>query len=336
MSQLLPNPTNPSSDELAAALKLVRAGEITHKQSATPDWTTTCASTSTSAPREVKLAIYDPAGLAKTTPRPVVLNWHGSGFVVPRFGADADCNRWLVEELKNVTVVDGDYVKAPEYAFPEALYDVVGAVKWVVAQPWFDGNLVVKGHSAGANFALVLASRTTAMSLGLTPDEYACIKASVTLYPPTDSTIPVEQKKTNEHGEEAGIPMAPLSADVIRFFFGCYLGFGSEQDQIEKAKDPRVSPAYAATESYEVPCYIIACEHDPLAAEAERFAHTLMKHNAKHEYYFAHGVGHGYETRIPDVRAANVLDVPGGKAKVESYAQMLAFIRKNVPTVQKA
>ncbi|CDR98846.1 uncharacterized protein SPSC_05846 [Sporisorium scitamineum] len=332
--QLLPNPVDPSPAEIAAALAIIRSGGITHPQTAKPDRSLTIPSVTTTTQRQFKLDIYDPASLSASTPRPVVLNWHGSGFVVDRFGADADVNRWMVDELQNVTVVDGDYAKAPENPFPEGLYDAVSAIKWVVAQPWFDGNLIIKGHSAGGNLALCLASRTTALSLGLTPEEYNHIKACVTLYPCTDSSIPLDQKATNETGVLPGIPMSPLSAQAMHFFFGAYLGWDPKTQQA-MGQDPRVSPAKASLETY-VPCYIIACEHDPLAKEAEDFAKRLIEHDKRHEYYFAQGVGHNYETRIPDVRDAKVLDVPGGKAKVESFAKMLAFIRKNVRSVQQS
>ncbi|GAC95770.1 hypothetical protein PHSY_003346 [Pseudozyma hubeiensis SY62] len=330
--QLLRNPTNPSPEEVASALKLVRSGGITHPQTAVPNRSLTIPSHTTS--RSIKVDIYNPASLPDTTPRPVILNWHGSGFVVDRFGADADVNRWLVDELKTATVVDADYVKAPEHPFPEGIHDAVSAVKWVIAQPWFDGQLVVKGHSAGANFALCLSSRSIALSLGLTEEEYSHIKACVTLYPPTDSSIPLSEKPTNEEGELPGIPMSPLSAQIMHFFFGAYLGW-DEATQLQMGKDPRVSPAKASTESFEVPCYIIACEHDPLGPEAKAFAHRLMQADKKHKFYWAQGVGHSYETRIPDVRDEKVLESAGGKSKVESFAGMLEFIRENVKGVQE-
>lgn len=331
--QLLRNPDNPSPDEVSAALKLVRSGGITHPQTATPDRSLSIASVC-SPSRSIKLGIYDPASLSSTARRPVILNWHGSGFVVDRFGADADVNRWLVDELRNVSVVDADYAKAPEHRFPEGLHDAVSALKWVVAQPWFDGNLVVKGHSAGANFAVCLASRTIALSLGITPEEYSHIKACVALYPPTDSSIPLHQKPTNEHGELPGVPMSPLSAQIMHFFFGAYLGWDA-QTQLQMGQDPRVSPAKASIESFQVPCYIIACEHDPLGPEAKAFAQRLMQSDQRHKLYCAQGVGHSYETRIPDVRHDNVLQSAGGKTKVESFQLMLDFIRDNVDTVEK-
>lgn len=327
--RLLPNPENPTPAEVAAALKLVRSGGITHPQTARPDLSLTIPSPSS---REIKIDLYHGPRVTPDSKRPVVLSWHGSGFVVDRFGADADVNRWLVEELGCVTVVDGDYVKAPEHRFPEGLNDAVTALKWTVQQPWFDGNLILKGHSAGANFALVLSSRETAKSVGVTDEEYNTIKACVTLYPPTDSSIPLEQKRTNENGEEPGIPMSALSSQVMHFFFGSYLGWESSYQQ-KMGLDPRVSPAKASVESFEVPCYIIACEHDPLLDEAQTFAKRLIEHDPKHEVYLAQGVGHNYETRIPDVRDEKVLEAPGGSAKVESFKRLLQFIRKNVPAV---
>ena len=336
--QLLPNPTNPSPAEISAALKLIRSGGITYPQKATPDWSTTTPSITPSFPRDVKLDIYDPASLPSnsSTPskRPVLLNWHGSGYTVDRFGADADVNRYLVEVLPSLTVVDADYVKAPENPFPEALYDVVSAVRWTLSQPFFNGDLILMGHSAGAQFALALSSRSTALSLGLTAEEYSHIKACVTLYPPTDSSIPLIDKATNEQGELPNIPMAALSYQVMHFFFGAYLGWEPEVQQ-KMGNDPRVSPAKAETGSYEVPCYIVACEHDPLGTEAKEFGEKLVKEGGegKHEVYFAKGVGHSYETRIPDVRHENILEVPGGRAKKESFERMVAFIRRHVKSV---
>ncbi|KAJ1020741.1 hypothetical protein NDA16_004133 [Ustilago loliicola] len=340
--QLLPNPINPSPAEVAAALKLIRSGGITYPQKATPDWSTTTPPITPSTPRDVKLDIYDPASLPSSsasgtaTKRPVLVNWHGSGYTVDRFGADADVNRYLTEVLPTLTVVDADYVKAPEFPFPEALYDVVAAVRWTVSQPFFNGDLILMGHSAGAQFALALSSRSTALSLGLTADEYSKIKACVTLYPPTDSSIPLTEKATNEQGELPGIPMAALSYQVMHFFFGAYLGWAPETQQ-KMGRDPRVSPAHADISSYEVPCYIVACEHDPLGQEAKDFGEKLVESDAKkHEVYLAKGVGHSYETRIPDVRDEGILEVPGGKAKKESFERMVEFIKRHVASANKA
>lgn len=265
-----------------------------------------------------------------------MVNWHGSGYTVDRFGADADVNRYLTEVLPNLTVVDADYVKAPEFPFPEALYDVVAAVRWTVSQPFFNGDLILMGHSAGAQFALALSSRSTALSLGLTEQEYSHIKVCVTLYPPTDSSIPLINKATNEQGELPGIPMAALSHQVMHFFFGAYLDWAPETQQ-KMGTDPRVSPAHAEVESYEVPCYIVACEHDPLGQEALDFGEKLVKSDGnKHQVYFAKGVGHSYETRIPDVRDEGVEKVPGEKAKKESFERMVEFINRHVGSVNKA
>lgn len=328
----LPEHHIPSEEQVASILKVFRSAGITHKPTARPDRSLTIASSTPS--REIKIDLYHSPSLTEEQKRPVVLSWHGSGFVVDRFGADANVNRWLVEELGNVTVVDGDYLKAPEHPFPEGLGDAVTAIKWTVKQPWFDGSLILKGNSAGANFALSLSSRSNALALGLSEQEYGTIKACVALYPLTDFTIPVEHMRTNENGEEAGIPMGALSAGTLHFLFGAYLGW-DPANQEKKGQDPRASPAKAPIESYEFPCFIIGCQHDPLLDEAQVFAQRLIEGDEKHEFYLAEGVGHGFESRIPDVRDAKVLEAPGGRAKVESFRRLADFLRKNVPAVAK-
>ncbi|SNX84764.1 uncharacterized protein MEPE_03473 [Melanopsichium pennsylvanicum] len=334
--QLLSNPTNPSAEDIAAVLKIFRdQQEVSEPQCAKPDWITTCPSISSD--RQIKLGVYDPPSLPKTAKRPVVFNWHGSGFVVPRFGAEGDVCRYIAETLPNTTVIDGDYVKAPEHPFPEPLQDCVSAIKWTLAQPWCNGEIVISGHSAGAHFSLVLASKSNALALGLTEEEYKAIKACASFYPVTDISIPQKSRRTNENGVEAGIPMLPVSFELLQFAFGAFVGFDPATQQ-KAALDPRVSPAKAKIESFEVPCYIVACEHDPLADEAMELGKRLMEGpgGSKHEVYFAKDVGHGFDFAIGDMRSAKIDSLPGGKSSREAYVKAFEFLRRSVPSLQKA
>ncbi|SNX84765.1 uncharacterized protein MEPE_03474 [Melanopsichium pennsylvanicum] len=337
--QLLQNPTNPSPEELAAAVKIIRQGLFDEEVTAQPDWTTTCPSVTSDTPREIRLGVLDPPGLPKTARRPVVLNWHGSGFVVPRFGMENNLCRYLGRDLHNTTFVDCDYVKSPEHPFPQGLYDCVSAIKWTLAQPWCNGEIVISGHSAGAHFSLVLASKSNALALGLTEEEYKAIKACASFYPVTDISIPQKSRRTNENGVETGIPMCPLSYHDLHFFFGAYIGYDPATHQ-KNALDPRVSPAKADIESFEVPCYIVACEYDPLADEAVALGKRLMEGpgGKKHGLYFAKGIGHGFESRLPSDMTSEGFDkLPGGKAALEAYAKASEFLQKTVPsTTQKA
>ncbi|KAI6779017.1 uncharacterized protein J7T54_004513 [Emericellopsis cladophorae] len=61
--------------------------------------------------------IYYPPYRDPNVPSPVVVNWHGSGFVIDNLGIDhAFCER-IAREAR-VVVLDADCRKAPEHPFP--------------------------------------------------------------------------------------------------------------------------------------------------------------------------------------------------------------------------
>lgn len=127
------------------------------------------------------------AAAAKSSPKkqdalPVLVNYHGSGFVLDFLGTNVLACTQLASEL-GIAVLDADYRKAPEYPFPAALHDIEDLLHWleggssscssssvrVVSNHHLGGNVLVSldpscvllsGYSAGANLALVAASST--------------------------------------------------------------------------------------------------------------------------------------------------------------------------------
>jgi hypothetical protein len=86
--------------------------------------------------RSIPANLYLPpnAQLNPTSPLPVLINWHGSGFVLPGHGADAIfCAR--MAETAGIAVLDADYRKGPEHVFPAAINDAEDALRWVNRQP---------------------------------------------------------------------------------------------------------------------------------------------------------------------------------------------------------
>src|SRR5689334_10864100 len=82
------------------------------------------------APRTITAHLYKP----KTPPvgaGAVLLNFHGSGFVLPMHGSDGAFCRY-VSEKTSYTVIDVSYRMAPENPFPAALNDVEDSIKWVL------------------------------------------------------------------------------------------------------------------------------------------------------------------------------------------------------------
>ena len=91
---------------------------------------------------------------------PVVLYFHGGGFVRGSL-ADADfASRFIAERLPAL-VVSVDYSLAPKHPFPAAPEDAYRAVRWVETRARaFGGNprkIAVAGHDAGGQIANCLA-----------------------------------------------------------------------------------------------------------------------------------------------------------------------------------
>jgi len=93
---------------------------------------------------------------------PVFINIHGGGFVRPHM----PCNRYfsarIAAEIRGITV-DIDYKLAPEYPYPAAFNECFDVVEWVYKNAAVLGasvdNIIIGGHSAGANLALAVVMK---------------------------------------------------------------------------------------------------------------------------------------------------------------------------------
>ncbi|KAH7125900.1 Alpha/Beta hydrolase protein [Dactylonectria macrodidyma] len=207
------------------------------------------------AGRFIEAWLYSPPG-ADQAKRPLIVNWHGSGFILPMFGTDvAFCS--LVARETGVFVLDADYRKGPEVPFPGAVHDIEDTLKWVANQTeQFDlSRIGVSGFSAGANLALVAASSLRKAA----PLELSLV---IAVYPPTDISIDPAAKTVPN-------PIKPIPAAVADIFNDCYTPDAATRT------DPRVSPSYADPASYPPTVAIFTCEGDTLAPEAIRLAEKL-------------------------------------------------------------
>lgn len=226
--------------------------------------------------RRIKLHLYTPPSGSTSLPKPVLVNFHGSGFTIPFHGSDvAFCAR-VAKEL-DVYVVDADYRKAPENPFPAALEDVKDVLDWVATQPErFDASRVaLSGASAGANLALI-ASSTLRKTFSVD------IKAVAVAYPVTDISLKAEDRVIPN-------PVQPLPPPVLNLFYSGYV-----PDEAMR-KDPRVSPMYAKKEDYPPIVVVVACEGDTLSKEAKRLAEKLDDGSRKVSKCFLEGMNHGYD-----------------------------------------
>ncbi|CAL5866046.1 uncharacterized protein PFLUO_LOCUS253 [Penicillium psychrofluorescens] len=199
---------------------------------------------------------------ASSGPSPVLLNWHGSGFMVPFQGSDDEYCRRVSRETR-YTVLDLPYRKAPEHPFPAALHDAEDAVNYVLGRPdEFDlSDVSISGFSAGGNLAL-------ALSATLFPP--ATFRSLVAMYPPLDLLT------------DSGAKVAPdpsgrvIPVPVARIFSNAYAP--TQYDR----RDPRISPKFAPLENFPRRLLMITASGDSLAPEAEDFAHRLQQQPGWH------------------------------------------------------
>jgi len=91
------------------------------------------------------------------SPVPVLVNFHGSGYVIPLHGSD-DEFALKIQDNTSYTVLDVSYRLAPEHPFPAACKDAEDAVRYVLAdlEKYDKNHISVSGFSAGGALALGL------------------------------------------------------------------------------------------------------------------------------------------------------------------------------------
>ncbi|KAH9840346.1 esterase/lipase [Teratosphaeria destructans] len=204
--------------------------------------------------RTIKVNVYQSTNGSK--PTPVLINMHGSGFVIPNHGSDdAFCQR--MQKDAGVTVLDADYRKAPEHPFPAAPDDVEDVVKYVLSRPEeYDVRRVsISGFSAGANLAL------SASGVTFPPGTFHSVLA---FYPPTDIHRDRYAPESKAPGGKGSIP-----AWVSTSFNDCYAP--SPLDR----KMPKMSPLYAEGERFPDRTLIVTCARDELCNEGEELAEKI-------------------------------------------------------------
>ncbi|UPL00516.1 hypothetical protein LCI18_011450 [Fusarium solani-melongenae] len=212
--------------------------------------------------------------------KPIVVNWHGSGFVLPNLGSDHDfCAR--VAKETGFAVLDVDYRKGPEVPFPGAVYDVEDTLKWVASQHQeLDlERVAVTGFSAGANLALVASSSLK--------ESYPTLKiqVAVAIYPPVDLSIDPEAKAVPH-------PIRPIPADVARIFDACYIPDNSLRS------DPRISPTFADPTLFPEVVVILTCSGDTLSPEGNAMAAKLQNGKRRVINQTLEGVGHAFDKGV--------------------------------------
>jgi acetyl esterase len=208
----------------------------------------------------IPLRLYRPAGAAMATLLPVLVYFHGGGWVI----GDLDTHDVLFRELANgagCAVVAADYRMAPEYRFPCAVDDALAATYWVSKNASAMGldpsRLAVGGDSAGGTLAAVVS--LLARDAGDVP-----IVFQLLIYPATDMRCTAPSHKTNAQGYL-------LTADTISYFLGHY--FGAADDKL----DYRASPLLTDDLTRLPAAFVLTAGYDPLRDEGLQYAQRLSE-----------------------------------------------------------
>jgi acetyl esterase/lipase len=199
--------------------------------------------------------LYRPAGPPEG-PRPLVVYFHGGGWVLGNLDSDDPLCRDLCAR-SGAVVVSVNYRHAPEVRFPAAALDAFAAVQWADANAielgGIPGQLAVAGWSAGANVAAV-ACQLARDAAG------PHISGQLLICPVVDSDM------TRPSYEENGDGYI-LTTPLMRWFWDHYA------DPADRG-DPRAAPLRGDLEGLPPAC-ILAADFDPLRDEGVAYARAL-------------------------------------------------------------
>lgn len=209
-------------------------------------------------------------------PLPVVVYYHGGGFVIATNDVYDATPRSLAEQTGAI-FVSVEYRKAPESKFPAAHDDAFAAYKWVLANAASFGgdpkHVAVAGESAGGNLALNVAIKARDAKIQAPTHE-------LLVYPIAGSDMNTESYKENADAK-------PLNKPMMAWFVKQYL------NTPEEAKDPRINLIEADLHGLP-PTTIITAEIDPLRSEGKTLADRMKKAGNKVEYKNYSGVTHEF------------------------------------------
>lgn len=242
------------------------------------------------------IRIYTPAG---TGPFPVIVYFHGGGFVIATNDTYDGSARALTNATKAI-LVSVEYRKAPEHKFPAAHDDALAAWKWVVANASTlrgdTAHIAIAGESAGGNLAI--ATTVSAKAMGL-----AVPVAILAVYPVTQGDTTTPSYTQNAMAK-------PLNRAMMSWFFTKYTRSPAD------AKDPRLNLLSADLKGLP-PTTIITAQFDPLRSDGDMLAERLKAAGVDVEIRNFNGVSHeffGQGAVVPTAREA-VAYAAGGLRK---------------------
>jgi acetyl esterase/lipase len=272
---------------------------IKHGLAATPDATVTTRDIPYGSDAQQFARVYKPAALANAKNLPVIVYYHGGGWVIATVDTYDAAPRLLAKQLGAI-VVSVEYRHAPEFKFPAQHDDAAAAYRWTLqnAASWGGDprKIAVAGESAGGNLAV--ATAIYARDNRLTTPLHI-----VSVYPIANSSMTLPSRMDSANAK-------PLNGAMLKWFGHYY------QTTPADAQDPRLNLVKANLRGLP-PTTIINAQIDPLRSDGETLAAAMRKAGDRVEQRTFPGVTHeffGMGMVVRGAQDANTLAIARLKA----------------------
>ncbi|MET0589510.1 MAG: alpha/beta hydrolase [Novosphingobium sp.] len=233
---------------------------------------------------DIKLRLFDPR--ASREPGPVVVFYHGGGFVVGSIDTHAGLAASIARAL-DLPVVSVEYRLAPEHKWPAAPDDAEAAARWIAENgAAFEReftHLILCGDSAGGNLCIV-----TALTLRDHPAALPVLM-QFPIYPKTDSSR--EYKSFHDFCDGYGLEKPNLA-----YYHEAYQPDGAHYRASPILADQRGLP----------PTFMVTAAFDPLRDGGRAYAAKAIEAGVQVTYREVPGNIHGfasYRKVIPSAAA---------------------------------
>lgn len=227
-----------------------------------------------------------------TAPFPVIVYYHGGGFVIANIDVYHGSTQGLCE-MTGAIVVSVEYPKGPEHKFPMAHTVAFDAYKWVLKNASsFKGDaskVALVGESAGGNLAANVSIMARDKKLQMPVYQ-------VLVYP-------VANNDMNSESYMKYADAKPLSKAMMGWFVKNYLA------NTAQSEDPRISLVKANLKGLPK-TLIIGAEIDPLQTEGKLLSDKLKQADVETDYELYNGVTHeffGMALVVPEAKKAQEL-----------------------------
>ena len=221
--------------------------------------------------------IYTPKAAKGSGPLPVIVYYHGGGWVIANIKAYDASTRFLSKAL-NAVVVSVEYRHAPEHKFPAQHEDALAAYRWVLANAKsFNGDvshLAFAGESAGGN--LVIATAVAARDAGLPLPKHIL------------SVYPIAESAMNTASYRQNAQLKPFLSMQDMAWFTYYTVRDKSQ-----AQDPRINLVAADLHGLP-PVTIVNADIDPLRDDGAQLQQALQQAGVSVDRRVFAGVTHEF------------------------------------------